>query len=152
MTEINRRKAILFALSAPFAPYAIGADGEQAQEPQHKKPDTGSVHWTGDEQIAMLMYPGMTVMDLMGPHCFLGALMGAKIFLVAKSLDPVTSDTGVTITPTATFENAPATSPCCSLPAVRTARWRRLWILRRAPSCPIAGRGRSMSPAYARAR
>jgi putative intracellular protease/amidase len=61
----------------------------------------------GDEQIAMLMYPGMTVMDLMGPHCFLGALMGAKVFLVAKSLDPVTSDTGVTITPTATFKTCP---------------------------------------------
>jgi len=107
MTEINRRKAILLALGAPLAPYAIGAAGEQTQEHQHKMPDTGSVHWMGDEQIAMLMYPGMTVMDLMGPHCFLGALMGAKIFLVSKSLDPVTSDTGVTITPTATFETCP---------------------------------------------
>ena len=107
MTEINRRKAVLLALSAPFAPYAIGAAGEQPQEPQHKMPDTGSVHWMGDEQIAMLMYPGMTAMDLIGPHCMFGALMGAKIFLVAKSLDPVTSDSGVTITPTATFENCP---------------------------------------------
>ena len=58
MTEINRSKAALSALSAPFAPYAIGAAGEQTQEPQHKMPDTGSVHWMGDEQIAMLMYPG----------------------------------------------------------------------------------------------
>ena len=107
MTEIDRRKAILLALSAPLAPYAIGAAGEQTQEHQHKMPTTGSVHWMGDEQIAMLMYPGMTVMDLMGPHCFLGALMGAKVFLVAKSLDPVTSDTGVTITPTATFKTCP---------------------------------------------
>ena len=107
MTEINRRKAILLALSGPLAPYAIGAAGEQTQKPQHKMPDTGSVHWMGDEQIAMLMYPGMTVMDLIGPHCMFGALMGAKIFLVAKSLDPVTSDAGVTITPTATFETCP---------------------------------------------
>ncbi|HUI80143.1 MAG TPA: DJ-1/PfpI family protein [Bryobacteraceae bacterium] len=107
MTEINRRKAVLLGLSAPFASYAIGVAGEQMQEPQHKMPDTGTVHWTGNEQIAMLMYPGMTVMDLIGPHCMFGALMGAKIFLVAKSLDPVTSDSGVTITPTATFENCP---------------------------------------------
>ena len=101
MTEINRRKAILLALSAPLAA------GEQAQMPQHKMPDTGNVHWMGDEQIAMLMYPGMTVMDLVGPHCMLGGLMGAKIFFVAKSLNPVTSDTGVTITPNATFETCP---------------------------------------------
>jgi putative intracellular protease/amidase len=33
--------------------------------------------------------------------------MGAKIFFVAKSLNPVTSDTGVTIAPNATFETCP---------------------------------------------
>lgn len=46
-------------------------------------------------------------MDLIGPHCMFGPLMGAKIFLFAKSLDPVTSDAGVTITPTAIFEACP---------------------------------------------
>jgi len=107
MTEMNRRKAMLLALSAPLASHAIAAGGEQAQMPQHKMPDTGNVHWMGDEQIAMLMYPGMTVMDLIGPHCFLGGLMGAKIFFVAKSLNPVKSDTGVIITPNATFETCP---------------------------------------------
>jgi putative intracellular protease/amidase len=107
MTNIDRRKAILLALSAPFASYAARAVGQQPQEAQHEMPNTGNVHWMGDEQIAMLMYPGMTVMDLIGPHCMFGALMGAKIFLVAKSLAPVTSDAGVTITPTATFETCP---------------------------------------------
>jgi len=107
MTDINRRKAILLALSAPLVPHSVETVQAQTKEPSHKMPDAGSVHWKGDEQIAMLMYPGMTVMDLMGPHCFLGALIGAKVYLVAKSLDPVTSDTGVTITPTTTFETCP---------------------------------------------
>ena len=111
MTDINRRKAVKLALLAPFAPYAMGAAGRQPQQSQHKMPEMDlemrKVHWQGDEQIAMLMYPGMTVMDLIGPHCMFGALMGAKIFLVAKSLDPVTSDAGVTITPTATFDTCP---------------------------------------------
>ena len=111
MTDINRRKAVLLSLLAPFAPHALLAAGEQAQQPEHKTPDMGpemsKVHWQGDEQIAMLMYPGMTVMDLIGPQSMFGALMGAKIFLVAKSLDPVTSDAGVTITPTATFDTCP---------------------------------------------
>jgi putative intracellular protease/amidase len=100
MTDINRRKA-------PLEPYAVLAAVEQPQGPQHKMPDAPSVHWTGDEQIAMLMYPGMTVMDLIGPQSMFGALMGAKVFLVARSPDPVTSDGGVTITPTATFKTCP---------------------------------------------
>jgi cyclohexyl-isocyanide hydratase len=70
-------------------------------------PEMSKVHWQGDEQIAMLMYPGMTVMDLIGPQSMFGALMGAKIFLVAKTLDPVTSDAGVTIIPNANFETCP---------------------------------------------
>jgi putative intracellular protease/amidase len=74
-------------------------------------PDMGSemndVHWQGNEQIAMLMYPGMTVMDLIGPQSMFGALMGAKIYLVAKTLEPVTSDAGVTIVPDATFDSCP---------------------------------------------
>ena len=152
MTDIDRRKAILLALSAPFASYAMGAAGEQAEMPPHKMPDTGNVHWMGDEQIAMLMYPGMTIMDLIGPHCMLGGLMGAKIFFVAKSLNPVTSDSGVTITPNATFETCPRDLPCCSLRAAPMALWRQRWILRRVPSWPIVEHGRSMSPASVQAR
>ena len=104
MTDFNRRKALLLTLSAPFAVQATGA---QPQEHQHKMPSGGNVHWTGNEQIAMLMYPGMTVLDLIGPQSMFGALMGAKVHLVAKTLDPVTSDGGVTITPTATLESCP---------------------------------------------
>ena len=102
MTDMNRRTMTLLALVSPFV---IGA--ATAQRSEHKVPDMGrgmdAVPWMGDEQIAMLIYPGMTVMDLIGPHCMFGALMGARIDLVAKSLDPVTSDAGVTIVPTATF-------------------------------------------------
>ena len=36
------------------------------------------MHWLGDEQIAMLIYPGMTVMDLIGPHCMFAGMMGRK--------------------------------------------------------------------------
>ncbi len=107
MNYIDRRKAVLLALAAPLAPRAVRAAGQQAPQSTHTMPDSGNVRWTGSEQIAMLIYPGMTVMDLIGPHCFLGGLMGAKVFLVAKSLEPVTSDTGVTITPTASFESCP---------------------------------------------
>lgn len=114
MTDIDRRTAALLALLTPFA---AGAARAQTSPPPPEPSDMGhdmdmtgydsKVHWMGDEQIAMLMYPGMTVMDLIGPQSMFGALMGAKIHLVAKSLDPVTSDAGVTIIPNATFDTCP---------------------------------------------
>ena len=109
MTDIDRRTAALMALLAPFA---AGAAGAQTPKPS-RVPEMNamgydpSVHWFGDEQIAMLMYPGMTVMDLIGPQSWFGAMMGAKVHLVAKTMAPVTSDAGVTIVPTATFETCP---------------------------------------------
>ena len=108
MIDTDRRNLVAMALLAPFA---VGTTGARAQEshdqhPHMYMPDS-TVHWEGNEQIAMLMYPGMTVMDLIGPHCMFGSLMGAKIHLVSKTLDPVTSDAGVTIVPTATFESCP---------------------------------------------
>ena len=114
MTDIDRRTAALFALLAPFA---AGAADAQTTPPSSKSPDMGhdmdmtgydpNIRWFGDEQIAMLMYPGMTVMDLIGPQSWFGAMMGAKIHLVAKTIEPVTSDAGVTITPSATFDTCP---------------------------------------------
>jgi len=59
------------------------------------------------EQIAMLIYPGMTALDLIGPQQAFGYTMGAKVNLVWKSLDPVVTDTGVKIIPSATFRDTP---------------------------------------------
>ena len=118
MIDINRRTAAMMALLSPLA-----AGAGRAQTPAPRKllspapmaptmdhtmgmPNDG-VHWMGDETIAMLMYPGMTVMDLIGPQSMFAAMMGAKVMLVAKTLEPVTSDAGVTITPHATFETCP---------------------------------------------
>ncbi|GAA4158908.1 hypothetical protein [Shinella granuli] len=102
MIDIDRRTATLFALLAPFA--AASAAAAQSELP-HKMPELGKgtdrdmtkVPWMGNEVIAMLVYPGMTVMDLIGPHCMFGSLMGVKIHIVAKSLQPVTSDAGLTV-------------------------------------------------------
>ncbi len=55
------------------------------------------------EQIAMLIYPGMTALDLIGPQQAFGYMMGAKVNLIWKSLDPVVTDTGVKLIPSATL-------------------------------------------------
>jgi putative intracellular protease/amidase len=112
MIDNDRRNLVLCALLAPLAAGpSLNLSAAEAPMPEHKMPemdrDMDSVPWMGSEEIAMLVYPGMTVMDLVGPHCMFGALMGVKIHIVAKSLDPVTSDAGLIVVPTATFDTSP---------------------------------------------
>lgn len=64
----------------------------------------------GAEQIALLIYPGFTALDLVGPHYFFACLMGAKVHLVTTQPDlaPLASDLGLAITPTCTLADCPA--------------------------------------------
>ncbi|MCW5734957.1 MAG: DJ-1/PfpI family protein [Enhydrobacter sp.] len=64
-------------------------------------------HWMGAEQIAFLIYPQFTALDMVGPHHMLAGLMGATVHLVARTRDPVRSDTGLVFVPSATFEECP---------------------------------------------
>ena len=63
----------------------------------------------GQEQVAMLLYPKFTALDLVGPHFFFASLYGAKVHLVTteKDLSPVASDLGLAIQPTVTMADAP---------------------------------------------
>ena len=56
-------------------------------------------------QIGMLVYPGFTLLDLAGPANVLG--LHGKIHLIWKTMDPIITDTGISLNPTATFEEAP---------------------------------------------
>jgi cyclohexyl-isocyanide hydratase len=110
MTDFNRRSVTLLALLAPFARVWSQQESTSAvsEKPQaHRDTSPRSTFWARNDQIAMLVYPKMTVLDLIGPQYMFALLEGAKVHLVAKSLTPVTSDTGVTITPTISFEDCP---------------------------------------------
>jgi putative intracellular protease/amidase len=65
-------------------------------------------HWLGKEQIAMLIYPEFTALDLVGPHHMFTSLWGAKVHLVAASRKPVRSDAGLVFIPDMTLDRAPA--------------------------------------------
>ncbi len=60
------------------------------------------------ETVSMLLYPGFTALDLVGPHYFFASMMGAKVELVTNqtNLDPVKSDLGLAIQPTARLTDA----------------------------------------------
>lgn len=57
--------------------------------------------------IALLAYPQMTALDLIGPHHVLAMLPGVKVHVVARTLEPVTSDLGLVLTPSTTFDDCP---------------------------------------------
>jgi cyclohexyl-isocyanide hydratase len=67
----------------------------------------------------MLVYPGMTALDLIGPQQVFGHTMGMKVHLIWKSKEPVTSDTGVKFLPAMTFEECPAAHDIMFLTSLR---------------------------------
>jgi len=57
-------------------------------------------------RIAFLLFPNVTQLDLTGPAQVLSRLGNATIDLVAKTWDPVPTDAGFALLPTATFADA----------------------------------------------
>lgn len=56
--------------------------------------------------ISFLLFPHVTQLDLTGPAQVLSRLPDARLDLVAKTLEPVGTDSGFALLPTATFESA----------------------------------------------
>lgn len=104
---LDRRTLACAALGLPLASAAHAQSSSQNPAPIPHDMSMFPSAWTKHEQIAMLIYPAFTALDLIGPQHYLAGLMGAKVHLVARTMTPVTSDTGVTILPTATFETCP---------------------------------------------
>lgn len=102
--------AMLAAMQANHPAFGQAAHGDAAGSTTTPSHDMSSMpaHWTGKEQIAFLIYPEFTALDMVGPHYMLTSLMGATTHLVAKSRDIVKSDAGLMFQPSATFEDCPA--------------------------------------------
>jgi cyclohexyl-isocyanide hydratase len=58
-------------------------------------------------KIAMLIYPQMTALDFIGPNAVFSGLGNADIYLTWKIKEPVISDTGISMMPTASFREVP---------------------------------------------
>jgi cyclohexyl-isocyanide hydratase len=65
-------------------------------------------------RIAFLLFPNVTQLDLTGPAQVLARLGGdARLDLVWKTLDPVPTDAGFSILPTATFDDVASADILC---------------------------------------
>ena len=57
-------------------------------------------------QVGMLLYPGLTLLDLIGPQTVLSPF--SSIHLLWTSLDPITTDSGIRLFPNTTLQDCPA--------------------------------------------
>jgi transcriptional regulator GlxA family with amidase domain len=106
---MNRRQFARAATAASASGVAVAAaadDGEPAerpvQRPEHVFPP---MHSGRRPQIAMLVYPGLTLMDMLGPQTVLAT--SCNVHLVWKNTDLLESDTGVVLRPSLSLADCP---------------------------------------------
>lgn len=64
-------------------------------------------------QIGLLVFPRVTQLDLTGPVQVFSSVPGAQVHLVWKRIEPVESDSVLTLTPTTTFAECPQLDVIC---------------------------------------
>ena len=64
-------------------------------------------------QIGVVIFPRVTQLDLTGPVQVFSSVPGAKVHLIWKRIEPVASDSVLTLTPTVTFADCPQLDVVC---------------------------------------
>src|SRR6516225_5619532 len=63
--------------------------------------------------VGFVIFPDLTQLDFTGPQQVLARLPESEMHIVAKSADPVPSESGLSLVPTHTFENYPRLDLIC---------------------------------------
>ncbi len=63
--------------------------------------------------IGLVIFPGMTQLDITGPHQVFALMPNTQVYLLWKTLEPVRSAEGMTILPTTTFNDCPPLDVLC---------------------------------------
>ncbi len=108
--EISRRFLVkgiapAIAASAFFKP-AFGQEPGSTLAHSEGSADVPS-HTGSRLQIGMLLYPGLSALDLVGPHPFFAELSNSQVHLLWKDLNPVASSLGYGIVPTTSIKDCP---------------------------------------------
>lgn len=64
-------------------------------------------------QIGLVIFPRVTQLDLTGPVQVFSSVPGAKVHLIWKRIEPVASNSVLTLTPTVTFADCPQLDVIC---------------------------------------
>ncbi|KRB80674.1 hypothetical protein ASE00_16695 [Sphingomonas sp. Root710] len=70
----------------------------------------------GGEKIAMILYPGMTALDLVGPHYALASMPGANVQLAAAKPGKIVCDRGMSLFAESSLADVPADLDMLFLP------------------------------------
>ena len=63
--------------------------------------------------VGMVLFEGVTQLDLTGPYEVLARMPNTRVLLIAASLEPVRTEWGMIITPDASFDDAPPLDLLC---------------------------------------
>lgn len=63
--------------------------------------------------VGLVLFEGMTQLDLTGPYEVLARMPNTRVLLVASSLEPVRTEWGLTLTPDVSFDGAPPLDLLC---------------------------------------
>ncbi|WP_138497636.1 DJ-1/PfpI family protein [Nostoc sp. PA-18-2419] len=63
--------------------------------------------------IGLVIYPGMTSLDILGPQQVFSTLPNVQLHRIWKTLDSIKTDEGMMILPDTTFENCPLLDVIC---------------------------------------
>jgi cyclohexyl-isocyanide hydratase len=64
-------------------------------------------------QIGFVLFPRVTQLDFTGPLQVVSRVPNAKVHLIWKRIEPVSSDTALTLNPTITFADCPQLDVIC---------------------------------------
>ena len=108
---MDRRDFTKGLTALALTPFALLAAGVARAEKEYGHSMTPELEQAlgGRRQghLAILLYPEFTALDVFGPHHMFINLWGEQTHLVAKTLDPVPTDTGVLVQPTTTLADCP---------------------------------------------
>ncbi len=103
----HKRRILLQALtSGALAATAMGASAHAHVRDKDGKMRMPQRYPGPKPKVAMLVYPKMVLLDLIGPQTVLN-ILGCEIHLVWKDRTPCITDTRIAIPPTTTFDECP---------------------------------------------
>ena len=107
MNRRNFTHSLGAAFAAPLITKRLSAQSVPTKAQESMSKMHSSVPHGPPQQIAMLLFPKLTALDLFGPHTFMAGLMNVNVHLVWKTKDLVSSDKNVAIQPTTTLADCP---------------------------------------------
>lgn len=122
-SSLNRRDFSIGALAATLTGCVLASDegGASPEQPEGDRatgpsaggrvaePSAASEAVSEDRplEIAMLLFPDLTALDLVGPQLIFATMLPVRVHLVWKSRDVVRSDSGLGLQPTGTLDECP---------------------------------------------